>query len=87
MHINFEDKRGLMGFQLLPVEPGDEDIYEVFTITSPLKWTPHKFLLNKEDKSYYDPTDSMVNITDYPAVLNHTSIKLDSLGENDHLDD
>ena len=47
VHINFEDKGGLMGFQLLPIEPGDEDIYDVFTITSPLKWTPHKFVLNR----------------------------------------
>jgi len=29
----------------------------------------------------------MINTSDYPAVLNHTSIKLDSLGENDHSDD
>lgn len=49
-----------------------------------MKWTPHKFHKNNEDQGYYDPTDAMVNTSNYPAVLNHTSIKLDNLGENDH---
>ena len=35
MHIVFEDRRGPMWFELLLIEPGDEDRYELFTITSP----------------------------------------------------
>ena len=41
--INFEDRGGLIGFEILPIEDGDETRYDVFTITSPLRWTPHKF--------------------------------------------
>ena len=47
--INFEDKGGLMGFKPLPIEPGDEELYEIFTITSPLKWTPYKFLTTNQE--------------------------------------
>ena len=43
VHIDFEDRGGLMGFEILPMEDGDEDKYETFTITSPEKWNPHKF--------------------------------------------
>ena len=28
--IKFEDKGGLLGFELLPIEDGDEEIYEMF---------------------------------------------------------
>ena len=33
-----------MGFELLPIEDGDEDRYDIFTITSPAKWIPKNFL-------------------------------------------
>ena len=73
-----------MGIELLPIEKGDEDLYEIITITSPLKWTPHKFSSLVNDDSYYDPTDAIVEIpNDYPASLYHLSIKEGNLGEND----
>ena len=43
VHIDFEDRGGLMGFEILPLEPGDEDIYDIITITNPERWHPHKF--------------------------------------------
>ena len=74
-----------MGFELLPIEDGDEDIYETFTITSPLRWTPHKFVTKTDDSCYYDPTDAVANATDYPApILNHLALKLGTLEENDY---
>jgi hypothetical protein len=79
VHIKFEDKGGLMGFELLPIEDGDEDIYETFTITSPLRWTPHKFVTKTDDPCYYDPTDAVTDVTDYPAVLNHLALNTDTL--------
>ncbi|HEY8522856.1 MAG TPA: hypothetical protein VIL14_03765, partial [Nitrososphaeraceae archaeon] len=75
VHINFEDRGGLMGFELMPIEKGDEQRYDVITITSPEKWIPHKFQRQNIDEiSPYDPSDldSDQNY-DYPAVLNHTS--------------
>ena len=43
VYINFEDRGGLMGFEILPIEEGDEEKYDIFTITSPERWYPHKF--------------------------------------------
>ena len=38
--IKFEDKGGLMGFELLPIEPGDEEIYEMLLLLA--RWNgPH----------------------------------------------
>ena len=37
VYINFEDRGGLMGFELLPIEDGDENKYDVITITNPSK--------------------------------------------------
>ena len=88
VHINFQDKGGLMGIELLPIEQGDEDIYDIITITSPLKWTPHKFVTRLDDGCYYDPTDALQDAApNYPAHLNHLSIKDGNLGENDLPDD
>ena len=41
--LPFEDKGGIMGFEILPFDEGDEDIYDVFPITSKEPWNPHKF--------------------------------------------
>jgi hypothetical protein len=63
-----------MRFEILPVEPGDEDKYEVITITSPTKWAPHAFVkLNNDDLYTYNPSDydSTLEVSDYPAALNH----------------
>jgi len=40
LHVNFEDNGGLMGFEILPIEDGDEEICEIFTITTPVRWHP-----------------------------------------------
>ena len=32
-----------MGFEILPIEEGDEDRYDVITITSPERWIPNRF--------------------------------------------
>ena len=62
-----------MGFELLPVEDGDEDIYDIFTITSPLRWTPRKFKDESFDGYFYDPTDVDGEAQGYPALVNHLS--------------
>src|SRR6476660_2762287 len=62
-----------MGFELLPIEDSDEDIYDVITITNPLQWTPRKFKDEPFDGYFYDPTDETVEAQGYPAVVNHLS--------------
>ena len=48
LHIPFEDRGGIMGFEILPITKDDFDdngqpLYEVFTISGEKKWTPRKF--------------------------------------------
>lgn len=60
-----------MGFEILPIEPDDEERFDMFTVTGPDKWRPSKFI-----NGYYDPSDSIVVAEadeGYPALLNHTS--------------
>ena len=72
VYIDFEDRGGLMGFQLLPVEDGDEQKYDVFTITSPAEWRPHNFVKETtSDNYFYDPADASNDIPNYPALVNH----------------
>ena len=33
-----------MGFEILPWQPGDEERYEIFSITRNAKWTPRRYL-------------------------------------------
>ena len=87
VHINYEDRGGLMGFELLPFEKDDEETYEVITITSLDKWIPHRFQNSYDMIESYDPNDlkSEQETYDYPARLNHVSIlksNQDNLVEN-----
>ena len=73
-----------MEFELLPIEPDDESKYDVITITSPERWTPHKFTRPPDDTYTYDPADSAIAPTsDYPSALNHVAIKMDNFEAND----
>lgn len=50
---------GLMGFELLPIEDGDENRYDVFTITSPGRWTYQKSANEiPSEPAFYDPNDN-----------------------------
>ena len=64
-----------MGFELLPIEDGDEDKYDVITITSPSRWTSYKFVGEvSPEPVFYDPTDADLGETEgYPAFVNHTT--------------
>ena len=44
VYVPFVDRGGLMGFEVLPWKNGDEERYEVFTITSEARWTPRRYL-------------------------------------------
>src|SRR5688500_4352832 len=66
-----------MQFELLPVEDGDEDIYDMFTITSPMRWTPRKYKDKSFDGYFYDPTDATEEPQGYPALVNHLSQEIE----------
>jgi hypothetical protein len=44
VYVPFLDRGGLMFFDILPWELGDEDRFETFEITSDQKWTPQWYL-------------------------------------------
>ena len=80
-----------MAFELLPIEDGDENKYDVITITSPGKWTPQKFVAEPpQEPLFYDPSDASPMETEgYPAFANHTSqedISKDSETDKDLVD-
>jgi hypothetical protein len=99
VHINFEDRGGLMGFELLPIEPDDEDKYDIITITSPEKWNPHQFTKHESNTPhFYDHSDWTNTDTklvpaniDYPSSLSHLSLINNCVHDhdqpNDHNDD
>lgn len=61
-----------MGFELLPIEEGDEDKYDVITITSPGKWNPQTFLGEiPQEPAPYEPTNEDFKLSE--IVVNHTS--------------
>lgn len=74
--IDFKDRGGLKGFELLPTEHGDEDRYNIITTTSPLRWTPREYKDEAFDGYLYDPTDLDGEAQDYPALVNHLSQKI-----------
>jgi len=43
LHVPFEDRGGLMGFEVLPYEEGDEMKMEIHTITSNIQWVPSRY--------------------------------------------
>ena len=75
VYIDFEDKGGLMKFESLPFEQDDEEKYDIITITSPEKWTLHKFQKHKHDIQLFDSTNFEPGDTKtaYPTTLDHLS--------------
>src|SRR5687768_3096974 len=60
-----------MGFEILPIEDGDEEIFEIFTITTPVRWTPQRFVHDPIQSDTLDiaetPTATYTVHTDSPA--------------------
>src|SRR6476660_567171 len=79
---------GLMGFEMLPIEPEDEETFDMFTITCPEKWRPSKFGKKNDssDTFYYDPSDAQEaqDADGYPAMLNHMSHVSHNDSNNDY---
>src|SRR5688500_2355985 len=62
-----------MGFEILPIEDGDEEIFEIFTITAPVRWTPQRFLHDPSETTPFEvaevPTATYSVHTDAPFEL------------------
>ena len=78
VHVPFEDRGGMMGFEILEITdsdflPNGEPAYDVFEITSPDKWDPHAF--RKDINTFTSTTASDVPNTipddkdDLPALM------------------
>lgn len=63
VHIDLEDREGLMGFEILPFENGDEDKYDIITITSPKRWYPNKFQSNDASPNPASPNNTTSLLT------------------------
>src|SRR5438046_390047 len=62
-----------MGFELFPIEDGDEDKYDIITITRSGKWNPQKILVEGSQNSMpYEPTDEEFQLSEKHLVAaNH----------------
>ena len=59
-----------MGFELLLIEDGDKDRYEVFTITSPDKWNPQQSLVEASpDSTPYGSTNEDFKLSEEHVVM------------------
>jgi len=88
VHIDFEDRGGLMGFELLPINKDDKDIYDIIPITSPTRWIPSKYISNKDTSAYfYDPSDlnHLGEEGSYPNQVNHLSNSHQNIEEKELL--
>jgi hypothetical protein len=76
LHIPFVDRGGLMGFEILPWQHGDEERYKIFSITRNAKWTPRRHL---KESNHIDAgvllssTSSEAQMVDKHTVLDASS--------------
>ena len=81
VHVPFEDRGGLMGFEILPIEDGDIDEvdpkYDIFELTSSQKWIPARFRANTAtveeepivDNPMEDPIDNLLDDLAYDDLV------------------
>ena len=48
VHLSFQDRGGIIGFEILPITKEDfdeqgEPLYDIFELTGPKTWTPARF--------------------------------------------
>ena len=77
LQIDFEDRGGLMGFELLPIEPGDEDKFEIITITHPERWHPRKFQTEVYKASTESKSDPMSSDTQETKKIKFSAISFE----------
>jgi hypothetical protein len=73
LHIPFVDRGGLLGFEILPWELGDEERFEIFAITSDAKWTPRRFLSDLDDQDVMGVMNTTSEDVFYDALVSHSS--------------
>ena len=90
LHVPFEDRGGIMGFEILPITDQDmhngEPIYDVFEITSSQIWKPARYRTEQKTHvaklsaepcrqlTYFDPSDEAL---EEPNMINVAKIEPD----------
>jgi hypothetical protein len=69
LHVPFDDRGGIMGFEILPILPNDfhngEPLYDVFEITGAAQWTPSQFCLSPTYFPAHTPTSIDNEVSDH----------------------
>ena len=81
VYVPFVDRGGLMGFEVLPWKEGDEEIYDVFTITSDNKWTPRRYIEDQPDS--IEPVHDVFN-TETKENLDASAIEGEDVFKDAH---
>ena len=77
LHIDLIDRGGVMAFEILPWEEGDEERFEVYEITSPEKWIPSSFRDNSTTQSTTTHPTYATRRPDPPAMEPKSTPKLE----------
>ena len=82
VYLPFVDRGGMMGFEILPWEEGDENIYAIFEITGNTPWKPRQFqetedasdknMNTKKEMQLAKNTTSTTTATLIPDPMGHT---------------
>jgi len=62
VYVPFVDRGGLMGFEVLPWKEGDDQRYEIFTITSDQQWVPRRYMGKDSSSTYFQDQELNNNI-------------------------
>jgi hypothetical protein len=82
IYVPFVDRGGLMGFEILPWEEGDQDRFQIFEITSDTKWTPRTYLQDDPDIQATHSQEVLLNSHEHDDF--HDAVQVESL-LNDYL--
>ena len=75
-NIDLVDRGALMGFEIFPIEDGDEEKYEIITITGNHLWRPDEFAVEPSD-TFVNTVATNTEFTDVDAITKEV-ISMDS---------
>ena len=90
LHLPFEDRGGLMGLEILPIEDGDIDEvdpkYDIFELTDSKKWIPARFRINtaSTNDTITQTTNIESSVDDFLDDLDYYELTQPRLEDEEH---
>ena len=80
VYLPFVDRGGIMGFEILPWEEGDENIYAIFEITGNAPWKPCQFQETEDASDKNMNTKKEIQLTKNSTSTTHATLIPDQMG-------